>query len=54
MRIKRNNNIDIKIKIVGVDVNIINAINKIISVSKIKKIRITFNLNQESCIRSYM
>jgi len=37
MRIKRNNNVDIKIKIVGMDVNIINGINKIISVSKIKK-----------------
>jgi len=37
MRISRNNNVDIKIMIVGVDVNIIGAINKIISISKIKK-----------------
>jgi len=34
MRIKRKNSVDIKIKIMGVDINIINGINKIISVSK--------------------
>jgi len=38
IRIKRNNSVDIKIKIVGIHVNVTNGINKIISVSKIKKI----------------
>jgi len=37
IRIKRNSSVEAKIKIVGVEVSVIRGINKIISVSKIKK-----------------